>query len=88
MEYQSPHYRHFSKDLKELARRYELNPSNLTVEFYTPRHQAIVVEKLDNDEFQIHINLEENRIVSVKRLTENHNGNGVHIREKYRKYMK
>lgn len=90
MEYHSPHYKHFSKDLNELAHQYELDPQNLTIEFFTPRHQAIVVEKLDGEAFKIHINLEENRIISVKRLTENGcaNGKGAHLREKYRKYMK
>jgi hypothetical protein len=88
MQYQSPHYKHFSKDLNELARNFELDPQNLTIEFYMPRHQAIVVERLENEAFQIHINLEEGRIISVKRLSEGSNGNGEHLKKKYRKYMK
>ena len=88
MEFQSPHYKHFSKDLKELARKYELDPQSLTIEFYTPNHQAIVIERFDEEAFKIHINLEEERIISVKRLTENGNGNGENLKKKYRKYMK
>lgn len=88
MEFQSPHYKHFSKALKELANKYQLDPQSLTVEFYTPHHQAIVVEKVEDDEYKIHINLEEERIISVKRLTENGNGNGGNSMQKYRRYMK
>ena len=88
MEFQSQHYKHFSKELKELARKYELDPQSLTIEFYIPRHQAIVVERVKDEQFKIHINLEEERIISVKRLTESGNGNGDHYKEKYRRFMK
>ncbi len=88
MEFQSPHYKHFSKDLEQLARKFELDPKSLTIEFYTPHHQAIVIERLKDEEFKIHINLEEERIISVKRLTENGNGHSGDYKEKYRRFMK
>jgi len=88
MEYQSPHYKQYAKDFVKIARKFSLDPNGLKVEFYTPNCQAIVIEKVNGEAFKIHINLEETRIVSIQRLTENGNGNGEHLKEKYRKFMK
>lgn len=88
MEFESVHYRHFADDFQEIAKRFCLDPDHLKVEFYTPRSQAILIEEVENQAFKIHINLEENRIISFKRLGENGNGNSEHIKNKYRQFMK
>ncbi|MFQ5770639.1 MAG: hypothetical protein ACE5HX_08890 [bacterium] len=88
MEFQSPHYEHFSKDFQKIAKKFSLDPDHLKVEFYTPQTQAIVIEQVDNQSYKIHINLEENRIISFQRLGESHNGNSEFVKDKYRKFMK
>lgn len=88
MEFQSPYYKHFIKDFQQIANKFSLNPEKLKVEFYTPHCQAIFVEQVDGHAFKIHINLEENRIISVQMLKNPHNGKTDLIKEKYRKYMK
>jgi len=84
MEFQSPHYKEYSKDFHQIAEQFSLNPEHLKVEFYTPNCQAILVEEVAEQKFKIHISLEENRIISIQRLTNGVNGN----KEKYRKFMK
>lgn len=88
MEFQSSYYQSFTKDFQQIASQFNLNPDKLTVEFYTPQCQAILVEQIDGHVFKIHINLEENRIISVQMVSEPENGSAEYIKEKYRKYMK
>ena len=88
MEFLLPHYSRFKKNLIEIARRFRLNPEKLKIEFFTPDCQAILIEEVDNQDYQIHINLEENRIISIKRLTNHDGGYPDHIKEKYREFMK
>ncbi len=88
MKFRSPHYKHFTKDFQDIANRFSLDPDNLQVEFYTPRTQAILIEQINDQSYKIHINLEENRIISVKRLGKSNNGNSEFIKEKYRRFMK
>ncbi len=87
MEFKLPQYKKFKKALVDVANRFGLNPDHLKIEFFTPNCQAILVEQVENQNYKIHINLEENRIVSIQRL----NGTGGypdHIRQKYRQFMK
>lgn len=88
MTFNSPHYKDFTKDFKQIAEQYSLDPDNLAIEFYTPQSQAILVENVDDQSYKIHINLEEDRIISVQRITHSGNGNGENIKEKYRRFMK
>ncbi|MFQ6113281.1 MAG: hypothetical protein ACE5NG_04225 [bacterium] len=88
MEFQSPHYKHFTEDFQKIAKQYSLDPDKLKVEFYTPNCQAILIEQVNSHTFKIHINLEENRIISVQMLTGASNGESDLIKEKYRKFMK
>ncbi|MFQ5823473.1 MAG: hypothetical protein ACE5JB_05410 [bacterium] len=88
MELQSPHYKHFTEDFIKIAKQYSLDPNKLKVEFYTPNCQAILIEQVNGHAFKIHINLEENRIISIKRLTKSTNEEADNLKEKYRKYMK
>jgi len=88
MEFQSPHYEEYQNDFQQIAKDFSLDPDHLKVEFYTPNCQAILVEEVADHKFKIHISLEENRIVSIQRLTNGVNGNGERFKQKYRKYMK
>jgi hypothetical protein len=88
MEYHSPHYKHFKEDFQKIAKQFSLDPDKLKVEFYTPQCQAIFVEKVTGHSFKIHINLEENRIISVQMLNGSSSGESDLIKEKYREYMK
>ena len=88
MTFNSPHYKDFTKDFKQIAEQYSLDPDNLAIEFYTPQSQAILVENVDDQSYKIHINLEEDRIISVPRITPSGKGNGENIKEKYRRFMK
>lgn len=87
MKYKTKQYQKFKRNLSEIASRYNLNPDNLIVEFFTLNCQAILVEHVDEHDYKIHINLEEDRIVSIqpmdKAAEQSHNW-----REKYRHYMK
>lgn len=88
MEFNTPHYKNYLEDFKKIAKQYSLNPEKTKVEFYTPQFQAIVTEQVEDQTFKIHINLEEQRIVSIQRLTTNGNGRTEALKDKYRKYMK
>jgi len=88
MEFHAPHYKKYVDDFQEIAKQYSLNPEKVKIEFYTPQCQAILTEQIEDHTFKIHINLEENRIVSIKHLTGNGNGNTDIFKEKYRKFMK
>jgi len=88
MEFKSPQFRHFKQTLTEVANRFSLDPDKLQVEFFTPNCQAIFVEDVDNQHLKIHINLQEDRIVSIQNLSTTRNGLTEHLKEKYRRYMK
>jgi len=88
MEFESPQFLRFKQTLTEVANRFSLNPDKLKVEFFTPNCQAIFVENVDNQHLKIHINLQENRIVSIQNLSPSRHGLTEHLKEKYRRYMK
>ena len=88
MEFSSPQFADFTQEVEEIAERFDLDPDKLEVEFYTPNCQAIVVEEFKGHRFEIHISLEENRIISIKNLSANGNGTIESLKEKYRRYMK
>ncbi len=88
MTFNSPHYKDFTKEFKQIAEQYSLDPDNLEIEFYTPQSQAILVENVEDQSYKIHINLEEDRIISVQRIANSGNGNSEDIKEKYRRFMK
>ena len=54
--------------LSKVAKGFNLDLDNLKVEIFRPGTLGIFVEKVGQYQFRIHINLEENRIVSVKQL--------------------
>ncbi len=88
MEFQNPQYKIFRKNVTEIAHRFHLDPDKLKVEFFTPNSQAILVEEVEDHDFKIHINLQENRIISIQHLSKNGNGFSETLKEKYRRFMK
>lgn len=87
MNFQFPHYEKFRDEFLTIARKFSLNPEHLTIEFYTPKIQAIMVEQVQDQRVKIHIDLEAGRIVSVQKMPESLNGNFEVLKEKYRKFM-
>ena len=88
MEFHTPHYKDYIDDFQQIAEHYSLNPDKVKIEFYTPQCQAILTEEIEDHTFKIHINLEEDRIVSIKQLRGNGNGSADTYKEKYRQFMK
>lgn len=58
----------YSGTLSKVAKGFNLDVNNLKVEIFRPGTLGIFVEKVGQYQFRIHINLEENRIISVKQL--------------------
>ncbi len=87
MKFNLPQYKNFRDELLAIAKRFSLNPDMLTVEFYSPRSQAILVEKVQNDNIKIHIDLQESRIVSIQQISPSVNGNFEFLKQKYRRFM-
>ena len=89
MEFQAPHYKDYVEDFQQIAKHYSLNLDKVKIEFYTPECQAILTEQVEGHTFKIHINLEEDRIVSIKDITGNGGGHTDDtFKEKYRRFMK
>jgi len=88
MEFEFPEYKRFTHHFKKIANRFSLDPDQLKIEFYRPHSQAILIESVDDQDFKIHINLQEDRIVSIKNLSSDGSGFSERLREKYRKHMK
>ena len=87
MEYKSPHFKRVEKDFKQIAGRFGLNTDGLRVEFYMPGQQAIFIEQIEDEAYKIHINLQEERIISIQRVSGNGKPYSDKIRKKYRQYM-
>jgi hypothetical protein len=88
MEYTSAHFKRFEGELKKIAATYALNMNGLRVEFYMPGHQAIFTERIEDEAYRVHINLEENRIISIQRVSGNGKPDSEQVRKKYRQYMR
>lgn len=58
----------YETDIAAVAEKYHLNLNDLQVESFSPGRLAILVEKVGNCRFKIHLNLEESRIISVKQI--------------------
>lgn len=87
MKFKTKHYKQFKRNLNDIASKYSLNPDNVMVEFFTPNCQAILVEHVNEHDYKIHINLEEDRIVSIQPMDKAAEQTA-NWREKYRQYMK
>ncbi|MFQ5632567.1 MAG: hypothetical protein ACE5I1_27685 [bacterium] len=68
MKFSDPRLFIFKDDILKVAEKYRLNTEELLVETFVPRNNAIFVEGVEGNRFRVHINLQENRIVSAKQL--------------------
>jgi hypothetical protein len=89
MNYAEYAFGRYETDIAVVAKKYELNLNDLEVESFSPGRLAILVEKRGEKRFKIHINLEENRIIAVKQMTDEAIGNGGDDQfAKYKSFMK
>jgi hypothetical protein len=68
MEYRNPGLSRFEDEIDETIRYFGLDRKNLEIESYTPRTQLILIERVEKWRFRIHINIQENRIISVRQI--------------------
>jgi len=87
MEYKSPHFKRFQNDFMKIAKRFAINTAGLKIEFYMPGQQAIFIEQIEDEAYKVHINLQEDRIISIQRVSGKGKPDSEQIRKKYRQYM-
>lgn len=87
MKFSDPSLFFLRDDAVKVAKQYHLNTEKLLVESFVPRNNAIFVENVDGNEFRIHINLQENRIISAKLLNSKKEFDKANFK-KYLAYMK
>jgi|GEM_PF-1367454 len=58
----------YEADIAAVAEKYDLNLEDLEVESFSPAALAILVEKVGERRFKIHLNLQEGRIIAVKQI--------------------
>ena len=58
----------YETEIAAVAEKYNLNLNDLEVEAFSPTGLAILVEKIEGRRFKIHINLQEDRIISVQQM--------------------
>lgn len=68
MNYTDYAFGRFETDIVAVAEKYNLNLHDLEVESFSPSGLAILVERIGERQFKIHINLQEGRIVAVKQI--------------------
>ncbi len=68
MKFADPRLLLFRDEICHLAQTFRLNTDRLLVESYIPNNHAIVVESVGSHRIRLHINLQENRIISIKEL--------------------
>jgi hypothetical protein len=89
MNYTEFGFGRFESEIAAVAKQFDFDLNNLEIEFFTPGRQAIFVETVETHRFRIHVNLEENRIISAKQLV---TGPAERINEalfaKYKNFMK
>lgn len=88
MNFRDPGLRRFEDEIEQTANRFKLDRENLEVEFYSPRTQAILVERVECWRFRIHINLEEQRIIAVRQIENGVAAVGPEILARYKTFMK
>ena len=59
---------HYGKNASEIAQGFNLDLKNLKVEFFSPGHQGIFIERVGHSSFRVHVNIEENRIIAVEQI--------------------
>ncbi|NUO79123.1 hypothetical protein HUU05_03530 [candidate division KSB1 bacterium] len=78
----------FEEDIKQVAQRFNLDLTNLQVEFFSPGRQAILLETVGAREFRVHLSLEEGRIIAVKQTGGPLEPGASDVFAKYRSFMK
>ena len=68
MKFADPRLLLFRDDISKIANTFRLDTERLLVESYIPNNHAILVESVGNHRIRLHINLQENRIISIKEL--------------------
>jgi hypothetical protein len=68
MNYTEYAFGRYESDIVAAAEEYNLNLRDLEVESFSPSGLAILVEKIGERRFKIHINLQEGRIIAVKQI--------------------
>ena len=86
MKFSNPGLIFFRDEILRVADKFSLDPDNLTIESFMPGNNVILVETVGKNKFRIHINLQENRIVSAKQLDTDHVE--MELFEKYTTFMK
>jgi hypothetical protein len=88
MDYQDQGLRRFEEDIIEIVRFFGLDEGNVEVEFFTPRTQAILVERVESWRFRIHINVQEKRIISVRQIEPGVAAAPPEVLARYKAFMK
>jgi len=89
MTYSEYAFGRYEDDVTTVAEKYNLNLVDLEVESFSPGRLAILVEKVGERRFKVHLNLEEKRIIAVKQITPETSGDrDVDPFAKYRAFMK
>jgi len=88
MDYLDGNLRRFEEEIQEMVRFFKFDEENLAVEFFTPRTQLIVVERLHPWRFRIHINVQEKRIVAVRQIENAAPAVPTEILARYKAFMK
>lgn len=88
MNYQEYGFGLFAQDIAAVAQRFQLDLAHLHIEIFSPGRQAIVIEKQGAHAFRIHLSLEEDRIVAVKRIAGPAVTNEDELFAKYKTFMK
>jgi len=89
MNYTEYAFGRYQADIAAVAEKYDLNLDDLEVESFSPGRLAILVEKVGERRFKVHLNLEENRIIAVKQMTaEPFENSDIDQFVKYKSFMK
>jgi len=88
MDYHDPGLRRFEEDITEMVNYFGLDEKNVEVEFYIPRTQVILVERVQRWRFRIHINVQEKRIIAVRQIESDAPAMQPEALSKYKVFMK
>ncbi len=82
MKFADPRLMILENEIRKVANHFSLDPDHLLVESFVPNGAAVLVETVGEHRVRLHINLQENRIVSAKELDSN-----CIDRELFKKYL-
>lgn len=89
MNYMDYAFGRYETEIAAVAEKYKLDLNGLEVESFSPTGLAILVEKIADRRFKVHINLQEGRIISVQKMgTEPADKENSELFAKYESFMK